>query len=462
MPRELTVQLYTPHAGQIPMHMSAARFKVANCGRRFGKTLMGCNELLKGALENPSHRYWWVSPSYKQTKMAFEMMALAARPVLKKDPNWTDFRMDFINGSIIEGRSAERYNNLRGPGLDGAVLDECRDIKRQAWYESMRAMFSDTNGWATFISTPRGHDWFWEMAMIAQQPRETSYEYFSFPTAANPYIPREEIEEARSKLPADVFAQEYLAVFLEDGATVFRGVDRCIGGVLEPPQPGHFYVIGYDPAKYQDYAVMTVVDCSVRPLRVVAWFRYNGVEYGTQIKRLIALGHLYNKAGITMDATGAGDPLLEQLREVSELTIEGYVFTNTSKKDLVEGLQIAIEQVQVMFPNIPELVGELKAFGYHMTPARTVVYSAPDGLHDDCVISLALALYAARSGGEVAFAVAGGQAPWDAQGPQHMHDAALRDMRPEQAAEIRRRERVASRILGQAEQPWTIPIRMEQ
>jgi hypothetical protein len=73
--------------------------------------------------------------------------------------------------------------------------------------------------------------------------------------------------------------------------------------------------------------------------------------------------------------------------------VEGYKFTNASKKDLVENLSIQIENQQISIPNIPELIAELGLFGYKISPAGVTTYGAPEGYHDDTVIALALATW---------------------------------------------------------------------
>jgi hypothetical protein len=71
------------------------------------------------------------------------------------------------------------------------------------------------------------------------------------------------------------------------------------------------------------------------------------------------------------------------------MRVEGFRFTGPSKQQLMEGLAVAIQQQQVHYPDGP-IVNELEAFEYVYT--RTgVSYSAPEGLHDDCVCALALA-----------------------------------------------------------------------
>ena len=38
---------YKPHPGQVEFHFDSARFRVLNCGRRWGKTVAGANEFIR-------------------------------------------------------------------------------------------------------------------------------------------------------------------------------------------------------------------------------------------------------------------------------------------------------------------------------------------------------------------------------------------------------------------------------
>jgi hypothetical protein len=93
-----------------------------------------------------------------------------------------------------------------------------------------------------------------------------------------------------------------------------------------------------------------------------------------------------------VDSTGVGDPIVEQLQRRAGGSIVGYHFSAPSKQRLMEGLAAAIHQQAVRFPDGP-LVAELESFGYEYTQSG-VRYSAPDGLHDDGVCALALAVQA--------------------------------------------------------------------
>lgn len=89
-----------------------------------------------------------------------------------------------------------------------------------------------------------------------------------------------------------------------------------------------------------------------------------------------------------MDATGVGDPIVEELQREDPL-IEGFKFTSTSKQQLMEGLALSIQQGNIRYPD-GLIVDELSMFEYVYTK-NGVKYSAPDGMHDDAVCSLALA-----------------------------------------------------------------------
>ena len=91
-----------------------------------------------------------------------------------------------------------------------------------------------------------------------------------------------------------------------------------------------------------------------------------------------------------VDSTGVGDAILEFLAKAGS-NFEGFKFSSTSKQQLMERLAVGIQQQQITFPE-GQLLNELLSFEYVYT--RTgAQYSAPSGLHDDGVCSLALAVY---------------------------------------------------------------------
>ena len=97
-----------------------------------------------------------------------------------------------------------------------------------------------------------------------------------------------------------------------------------------------------------------------------------------------------------IDSTGLGDPIYDELRR-EQVPVEGYKLTNASKAELIENLSIQIEQHKISYPKLPELIAELKMYGWTKTKGGNIIYNAPEGYHDDIVISLALAAWMQRN-----------------------------------------------------------------
>ena len=260
-PREIRLVLYSPHKGQLAFHRSRARFKIMTCGRRWGKTLAAGNDMVTKVCEVPRSLGWWVTPTYKIGNRGWKLLSRALKDVIAPGGIKRGERsIELMNGSLIEFRSADNPDALRGEGVNHLVVDEAAMIPREAWEEALRPTLSDTKGSAVLISTPKGRNFFFELFCRGNDPEYAGWESFTFPTSSNPFIDPEEIAEARKTLPLDVFRQEYEAQFLEDSAGVFRGMGACVQGSLEEPVRGREYVIGWDPAKYEDFSVFTVMD----------------------------------------------------------------------------------------------------------------------------------------------------------------------------------------------------------
>jgi len=378
------LQLYTPHVAQQELHSSPARFRTACCGRRWGKTLACLNETLKTAWENPSAICWWVAPTYAQSMIAYRMLSKCVEVI--EENLKSERRIVLINGAEIVFKSADNPDSLRGEGLNILVIDEAGMIAREAWEEALRPALSDKKGRALFISSPRGRNWFYELFLRGKDKDSPEYESFSFPTASNPFIDPADIEEARRSLPERVFRQEYLAEFIDDAGAVFQNIKQCVGPV--PQNPREPYSIGVDLAKYVDFTVVTVMDAQKHVIDIQRW---NESSYPLQKEKIRHVCLKYKDARIIVDQTGIGDPIVDDLRN-SGLSIEGLKFTNESKQSLIETLILTFEKQTITIPDYKPLIHELEAFSYEMTKTGLIRYNAPSGYHDDCVISLALAL----------------------------------------------------------------------
>ncbi|MFH1391022.1 MAG: phage terminase large subunit [Candidatus Diapherotrites archaeon] len=379
---------FQAHPKQQQVIDSHARFRLLAAGRRFGKSYLASAEAIRFALKEKRQTVWCVSPIYAQTRKLWRIILHLLPYKLIRNVNRSELAIELINGSVIWFKSADNPDSLRGEGIDFLILDEAALVKRESWEAALRPALSDTQGLALFISTPNSFNWFHELYVLGQLPEENEIESWQFPTSDSPFIDAEEIKKAEKSLPQIVFRQEYLAEFIDEAGSVFRGVNECISGELEGPDEKKEYVMGADLAKHQDFSVLVVMDVETK--HVVAFQRFNQLSWEFQKSKIVALSKKYRNTRIVLDSSGVGDPIYDDLSR-QDIDIESFKFTNESKAKLIESLSIAIEQKELTFPKISELVNELHAFGFEVLPSGRMRYCAPGHLHDDCVIALALA-----------------------------------------------------------------------
>ena len=389
-----SVTLPALHPGQCEIRDSQARFIVLACGRRWGKTKAAAAICTRKALRGLKN--WWIAPSYLVSNIGWREIVALATQIPGVQVQLGDRLVVFPGGGFIQVRSAAGQTGLRGEGLDFVVIDECGFVGETVWTEAVRPALTDRKGGALLISTPTGRNWFWRAWMRGQEGEE-QWRSWQFPTVTNPYIDPEEVEEARRTLPERSFLQEYEAQFLDDAGAVFRNVIKASQKWLELPGPleGHDYVMGVDWAKHEDFTVLTVMDSLSQ--RVVAWDRFNQVDYRLQKGRLVTLAQKWGCTMVLAESNAMGEPLIEEL-EHEGLPVRGFRTTNASKKEIIEGLALAFERDEIVIPAEPVLTAELQAFEMDRTPGGLLRYQAPDGYHDDAVISLALALQACKIG----------------------------------------------------------------
>jgi len=191
---------------------SNARFRVAVCGRRFGKTHLALRELAKFA-RLPDQRVWYVAPSYRMAKQILWKKLKRKLTSINwvRKINETELTLELINGSEISLKGADNYDSLRGVGLNFLVVDEFADIDSAAWYEVLRPTLSDTGGSALFLGTPKGYNWAKDLYDAGKT--KPDWVSFQFTTLDGGNVPEEEIRQAQIDLDARTFAQEFLATF---------------------------------------------------------------------------------------------------------------------------------------------------------------------------------------------------------------------------------------------------------
>lgn len=216
------------HPKQAEIASDRHRFRVVNCGRRFGKTFLAVYEMVAKAVYGNDRKICYLAPTYQAARdITWEHLKKVTAPIVE---NVNESRLEVTvrtkegGTSTIYLKGWEAVETLRGMRFDFLVLDEVASYRNfeTGWMEVLRPTLTDTKGEALFISTPKGFNHFYKLYNTIDE----DYKSFHYTTYDNPHIPKEEIEKAKKELPENRFAQEYEGNFTKAEGLVFKDFDR--------------------------------------------------------------------------------------------------------------------------------------------------------------------------------------------------------------------------------------------
>ena len=203
---------YQPRPLQAKLHndLQEKRWAVLVMHRRFGKTVMAINHILRAAVMNQQKmpRYAYMAPSYRQAKsVAWDYLKEFAGKIPGVSFHETELRCDLPNGARIMLLGAERPDSIRGIFLDGVVMDEHADMPESVLPEIIRPALSDRKGWGILIGTPRGHNAFYEA--YERAVNDDTWLAVTYKASETGIVDNEELEAARAMMTADQYEQEF-------------------------------------------------------------------------------------------------------------------------------------------------------------------------------------------------------------------------------------------------------------
>jgi len=383
LPPRRRVEWQRPHLykKQLDAIFTTARYAIIEASTKSGKTVGCLTWLIEQAVMGKDGRnYWWVAPSFRQAAIAFRR----AKGGLSRDTfssNDTNLMLKLCNGAMIWFISGEIPDNLYGEDVYACVIDEASRLREAAWH-AIRSTLTATRGPIRIIGNVKGRkSWFYKLARKAEagEPDMHFSRIQAKDAVAAGVLAAEEIADAKSKLPDNVFKELYEAEPGDDSGNPFglEAIRKCTQ-LMSLTTP---ICYGVDLAKSTDWTVIIGLD-EAGNCCYYERFQRPWLETVKRIKDVV--GHTQ----CLMDSTGVGDAVVEFIQRNYGSNFEGFKFSATSKQQLMEGLTLAVQGSAITFPQ--EVADEMEEFEYTYT--RTgVFYSAPEGLHDDCVCALALA-----------------------------------------------------------------------
>lgn len=382
----------TPHAAQKEILALPGRFKIAICGRRFGKNVVA-SIMAKDTAKEGKH-VLWIEPTDDQSKIVqrdFETF-------LAKSPDWTWHKSDrewhHKSGGFIRFRSAQA-GSLRGPGYDLVIIDEAADVRETAWRLEVLPTLAERHGRAILMGTPKGKS-NWLHRQFEHAACDPKWSRYHAPSSANPAITAEELEAMRGEMTELEFRQEFEAEFLDGAQSMFPGIeDHLAGAARNDGARGARYANGIDVGQMHDWTV--AIGINTRTNVAEALTRFNNKPWSVTEAKI--RNHIFRFRGPGyVDATGIGSVLAENLNDV----LKPYVFTTETRDHALRQLGIAWEHESIKICNEPQLIHELRCMEWQQTgeAPHTRITASTTTEHDDCVLALALAWQARQRFGD--------------------------------------------------------------
>ena len=241
------------------------RFRVAVCGRRFGKSFLMAEELRRAVRLAVQRRIgieneiWYGAPTLVQAKRVMWERLKATIPSawLRVSPYETDCSLVIRSGHRVRLVGLDRHDGLRGAGLWFFGGDEWADCRPDAWPQTIRPMLSAVRGHGLFIGTPKGFDHLYEAYELGRPGRQSDYRSFLYTTLEGGNVPADEVESARALLDPRTFRQEYEASFETYSGRVIYAFSRS----------GSVKTCAYDAAR----PVHIGLDFNVNPMSATVW-----------------------------------------------------------------------------------------------------------------------------------------------------------------------------------------------
>lgn len=281
---------------------------------------------------------------------------------------------------------------LRGRKAHLIIVDEAAYVPESIVYEVLMPMLADTSGRLALVSTPRGHNYFYQLYREGQSGSTRVWSMRS-PSWANPMLSPATLRMQAQLMTTRQFRVEYGAEFLDHAGQIFRTewVDQAL--LQKPKAITEPVVAGVDWARYRDWTAVVVLQGTRERAQMLGAHRWQGLAWSQQVQSVSHYLTAFEVERVLCDRTGVGDPLVEALQQAGIRTVEGVVFTHALKQNMVEMLALMFEQGRLALQAHPILLQELYHFEAHPTPLGIRLESA-QGAHDDMVMALALAVWA--------------------------------------------------------------------
>ncbi len=386
---------FTPRDYQLPiadaLENKGYRKILVILPRRAGKDVVSFNLTLRAALRKVGV-YFYIFPTYSQArKVIWDSITNSGKKFLDYIPkeliaatNSQEMKITLTNGSIIQLVGSDNFDSLVGTNPQGVVFSEYA-LQDPRAYQFIRPILTANQGWALFISTPRGKNHMWELYQIAQH----SDDWFCYKLTIEDtnHIPLSEIQKEKDEgiMSDDLIQQEYYTSFTMgvEGSYYAKYIDRM-------RLKGQIGTVPWEPA----FKVNTAWDIGVRDSTTIIFFSIigqtvriidcyekskEGLEHYAKViqQKPYQYGKHFAPHDIAVKEWGTGQTRIEKAKQ---LGINFTLATNIGVEDGIESVRSAFSKMWIDEVNCAPLIKAIEQYRQEYDAKKKVYKMAP--LHD--------------------------------------------------------------------------------
>lgn len=350
------------------------RFRVVNCGRRFGKTTLSAWEMVGYGVFNKNARVPYYAPTRDDARdIMWKMLnEIASDLIVNKNESRLELEIknNFGGTSLLALYGWEAVQQRKkGVGVKNnfIVLDEVSKYRNfwTGWEEVLRPTLIDLKGDALLISTPNGFNHFYDLFNL--ESKDNDFKSFHFTSYDNPFVPVDEIEKMKLQMTEDRFAQEVLADFRKTEGLVYKEFKREVHVYDKIDEIVAYEVfVGIDFGFSNPAAVLKII----KDYRGEYWVEDEWYYTGKTNQQLIDAVRFFNPSFIYPDP--------EDPKAIEELKSAGFYCRDVSKgrDSIING----IDKIRELFKQnkihisskCKNLIWELESYHYPEESIRRI------------------------------------------------------------------------------------------
>lgn len=382
--------------------------------RRAGKDICAYNLCFRAALKKIG-TYFYIFPTFSSgRRILWDAISNDGTRVLDFLPreliesrNEQLMRIKLVNGSMIQILGSDNFDNsLIGTNAKGMIFSEYA-LQDERAYSYSRPILTANDGWALFVSTPRGKNHLYTMYEIASQSDDWFVSKLTVEDTG--HIPLFEIEKERAsgEMSDDLIEQEYYTSFSMgiEGSYYSKYIDKM-------KLNSQIGLTPWEPA----FKVNTAWDLGVRDSTCIIWFQVigttvriidcyennkQGLEHYVKVveSKPYSYGRHFAPHDIRVQEFGSG---LTRIEKARQLGIKFAVADDISIVDGIEAVRSALSKIWIDEKNCAPLIKALENYRQEFDVKKKIYKSHP--LHNwashfaDCMRYLCISLPKTRDG----------------------------------------------------------------